>query len=106
LPQNQDLLGAEARRDLFADASLIHLYQSDYARRFLAANGAAQYFPLSDYTDLQFVHRSLVTSDVVPIEARATPSAFFPTRAPSGQRGSWRMRRHCGTGSISCRSAT
>ena len=80
LPQNQNLLDAQARRELFADARLIHLYQSDYARRFLAANGAAQYFPLSDYTDPQFVHRSLVTSDVVPIEARRNVVCFFPNK--------------------------
>ncbi len=80
LPQNQDLLDGEARRGLFADAGLIHFYQSDYARQFLAANGAAQYFPLSDYTDPQFVHRSLVTSDVAPIEARRDVVCFFPNK--------------------------
>ena len=80
LPQNQGLLDPEARRRLFADASLIHLYQSDYARRFLAANGAAQYFPLSDYTDPQFVHRSLVASEVVPIEARRDVVCCFPNK--------------------------
>jgi hypothetical protein len=80
LPQNQDLLDADARRALFADPSLIHLYQSDYTRQFLTANGAAQYFPLSDYTDPQFVHRSLVTSEVVPIEARRDVVCFFPNK--------------------------
>ncbi len=80
LPQNQDLLDADARRTLFADANLIHFYQSDYARRFLAASGAAQYFPLSDYTDPQFVHRSQVTSEVVPIEARRDVVCFFPNK--------------------------
>jgi len=80
LPQNQDLLDVAARRGLFADASLIHLYQSDYARHFLATNGAAQYFPLSDYTDPQFVHRSLVTSEVAPIEARRDVVCFFPNK--------------------------
>ena len=80
MPQNQDLLDEAARRALFADTNLIHLYQSDYARHFLAANGAAQYFPLSDYTDPQFVHRSLVTSEVAPIEARRDVVCFFPNK--------------------------
>src|SRR5271165_745147 len=80
LPQNQDLLDAEARRALFADTSMLHLYQSDYARQFLAANGAAQYFPLSDYTDPEFVHRSLVASDVTPVEARREVVCFFPNK--------------------------
>lgn len=80
LPQNPELLEAETRGSLFADPSLIHLYQSDYARQFLAANGAAQFFPLSDYTDPQFIHRSLVGSDTAPIEARRDVVCFFPTK--------------------------
>ena len=68
------------RGEPFADASLIHFYQSDYARRFLAANGAAQYFPLSNYTDPQFVHRGQATSEAVPIEARRDVVCFFPNK--------------------------
>ena len=106
MPQNQDLLDQQARRGLFADASLIHFYQSDYARHFLASNGAAQYFPLSDYTDPQFIHRSLVTSEVIPIEARRDVVCFFPNKG--GERAARFLAgaaalRH---GSISCRSAS
>src|SRR5665213_264032 len=80
LPQNQDLLDADARRGMFDDPSLIHLYQSDYARHFLAENRASQFFPLSDYTDPQFIHRSLLTSDTAPIEARRDIVCFFPNK--------------------------
>lgn len=80
LAQNQDLLDTEPQQGLFADSGLIHLYQSDYARQFLATSGAQQFHPLSDYTDPQFVHRSLVTSDFVPNEARRDIICFFPNK--------------------------
>jgi len=80
LPQNQDLADSDTRPALFADPSLIHLYQSDYVRHFLADGGAAQFHPLSDYTDPQFVHRSQLTSDVVPIEQRRDVVCFFPNK--------------------------
>jgi hypothetical protein len=80
MAQNQDLADLDTRHALFADPSLIHLYQSDYARHFLANGGAARFHPLSDYTDPQFVHRSQVTSDVVPIADRNNIVCFFPNK--------------------------
>lgn len=40
---------------LFADDSLVHLYQSDYARDYLVESGARKIYPLFDYTDPNFL---------------------------------------------------
>jgi hypothetical protein len=49
-------LGYQSYRDfLFSDHSLLHFYQSDYARDFLLRNRARQIFPLFDYTDEIFL---------------------------------------------------
>ena len=41
----------------------MHFFQSDYARDFLRLSDTARYHPLSDYTDQDFVHRSLIASE-------------------------------------------
>lgn len=52
-------LSYQSYRDfLFADHSLLHFYQSDYAREFLIHNRARQIFPLFDYTDELFLRES------------------------------------------------
>jgi hypothetical protein len=80
LPQNPELTDEASARALFADPDLIHFHQSDYAMRFLRDHGAAQYFPLTDYTDPQFVHRSHVASENPPITERRDVVCFFPNK--------------------------
>jgi hypothetical protein len=78
IPENLDLLDATYRRRFFDDAGLVHFHQSDYARGFLQGNAAARYHPLSDYTDPDFIHRSLIASENPPISDRANTICFFP----------------------------
>ena len=85
LPQSPRQLDTGARRSLFANPRLIHLYQIDYTGNFLAENGAPQLYPLPDYTDPQSIRRSLATDDNVPIERGVTLFAASPTWAGSGQ---------------------
>ena len=80
LPQNPELEQDDGAAGLFADPLLIHFHQSDYAARFLRDRGAAQFFPLSDYTDPQFLHRSLVAEDNPPITDRRNVVCFFPNK--------------------------
>lgn len=80
LPQNPELADDASSSGLFADPHLVHLYQSDYAQGFLRRNRAARYYPLSDYTDPQFVHRSLIASDNPPIAERRNNVCFFPNK--------------------------
>lgn len=79
LAQNPDLAGGAAAA-LFGDPALIHFHQSDYVARFLREKGAAQSFPLSDYTDPQFLHRSQVREDNPPIAERGNIICFFPNK--------------------------
>jgi hypothetical protein len=79
MAQNPALAEGDGRA-VFADPRLLHFHQSDYAARFLRENGAAHYLPLSDYTDPQFIHRSLVTEDNPPIADRAQIVCFFPNK--------------------------
>ena len=80
LPQNPELAESDGAAGLFADPRLIHFHQSEYAARFLRDHRAARYFPLSDYTDPQFIHRSLVTEDNPPITDRRNVVCFFPNK--------------------------
>ncbi len=80
LPQNPNLGEADYRRQFFANANLVHFYQSDYAREFLHGSATARYHPLSDYTDPEFVCRSLIASDNPPIAARGKTICFFPNK--------------------------
>jgi hypothetical protein len=77
---NPALLDAAHRQRFFADTGLVHFHQSDHARAFLQANGAARYHPLSDYTDPDFIHRSLTAAENPPIAARANTICFFPNK--------------------------
>ena len=79
LAQNPGLAEGDAAA-LFADPALLHFHQSDYAARFLRQAGAAQYFPLSDYTDPNFLHRSQVMEDNPPITDRRDIITFFPNK--------------------------
>jgi hypothetical protein len=80
LSQNPGLRDAEYRRRVCADPGLVHFYQSDYVRSFLQANGALRYHALSDYTDRDFIHRSLIASENPPIRERADRICFFPNK--------------------------
>lgn len=77
---NLQMMEDNLRRDLFADASLVHFYQSDYARSFLQAKGVARYLPLSDYIDQEFVYRSRMTSETVLMRNRGNQVCFFPNK--------------------------
>lgn len=57
----------------FNDGSLVHFYQSDYARGFLMAHGAKNIFPLYDY-----INRSFIRNE--PNPARRSSVSFFPTK--------------------------
>lgn len=80
LPQNPELEEGDGAAGLFADPRLIHFHQSEYAARFLRNHGATQFFPLSDYTDPQFIHRSLVAELNPPIADRRNVMCFFPNK--------------------------
>lgn len=80
LPRNLQLFDADYRQRFFADAELLHLYQSDYAATFLKINQAARHYPLSDYTDPEFIHRALIRSDATPIQERTNRICFFPNK--------------------------
>jgi hypothetical protein len=60
---------------IFGDPTLMHFYQSDYARDFLVKNRARQVYPLFDYTDELFLE---------PLGSPAAPRkrqiAFFPRK--------------------------
>jgi len=62
-------------------------------------------YPLSDYIDPQFIHRSLATDDVPPIEAWRDIVCFFPNEG--GERAGRLLmgEKCCAIGSISCQSA-
>ncbi len=74
LNQNPNLRYKSYLDHLFADTSLVHLYQSDYARDFLVKSGARRIHPLFDYTDSSFLRP---TADTSPRPARV---AYFPRK--------------------------
>ena len=74
LSQNPNLRYKSYLDHLFADTSLVHLYQSDYARDFLVRSGARKIYPLFDYTDSSFLRPTAATS------ARAARVAYFPRK--------------------------
>jgi hypothetical protein len=78
--QNPALRDPDYRRRFFADSNLVHFHQSEYARRFLQDNGATSCFPLSDYTDPDFVHRGQIASDTPPVTARPPAICYFPNK--------------------------
>jgi hypothetical protein len=80
LPQNPGLVEDDYRRRFFADPDLAHFFQSDYALNYLRDSGSVRYHPLSDYTDQDFVHRSLIASENPPIGARSNTICFFPNK--------------------------
>jgi hypothetical protein len=80
LHANPELRNEDYARALFADVNLIHFYQSEYARTALMNNGARRYLPLSDYTDPQFIQRSLTPSENPPIQYRNNNVCFFPNK--------------------------
>ena len=80
LQSNPELLEQDSARTFFADRDLSHFYQSEYARTALMNNKAQRYLPLSDYTDPQFIQRSLTTSDNAPIRFRNNNVCFFPNK--------------------------
>jgi hypothetical protein len=58
----------------------VHLYQSDYARDYLQESRSVRYRALSDYTDQDFVHRSLIASESLPTGTRGNIICFFPNK--------------------------
>jgi hypothetical protein len=78
--QNSGLLEADYRRRFFADSGLVHLHQSDYARAFLQANSVTRLHALSDYTDPDFIQRSLLAIGNPPISDRSNAICFFPNK--------------------------
>lgn len=74
LNQNPNLRYQSYLDYLFADASLVHLYQSDYARDFLVKSGARQIYPVFDYTDPNFLHAAPAAS------TRQPRVAYFPRK--------------------------
>jgi hypothetical protein len=60
---------------IFNDPTLIHFWQSDYARDFLSKNGARQFYPLSDYTDEMFLSASAASTS-----AKDGRIAYFPQK--------------------------
>lgn len=80
IEQNRALLDPGYRRQVFADTGLRHFHQSDYACTFLRANGATNYHALSDYTDPDFIRRSLDAAENPPISERANRICFFPNK--------------------------
>jgi hypothetical protein len=77
---NPGLLNEEYRQTFFANRSLFHLYQSEYARTILMNHKAQQLLPLYDYTDPQFICRSSAMSGKMPIEDRNNNVCYFPTK--------------------------
>jgi len=77
LPEHAALL---TQPEFFADETLIHFHQSDYARHFLTTYNAPQYHPLSDYTDEDFTRRALIASDNPPPATRPHRIAYFPNK--------------------------
>ena len=57
----------------FNDETLIHFYQSDYARGFLMDNGAKKIYPLFDYINRSFLRYE-------PNPARQSCLSFFPSK--------------------------
>jgi hypothetical protein len=80
LQGNPGLLNEEYRHTFFENRSLFHLYQSDYARAVLTHHKAQQCFALSDYTDPQFIYRSLMTANDASPAARNDSVCFFPNK--------------------------
>jgi hypothetical protein len=80
LPQNPNLAEEDYRRRFFSDPDLTHFYQSDYARDFLSHSGSVRYHPLSDFTDQDFIHRSLIASENPAIRGRGNNICFFPNK--------------------------
>lgn len=80
IPENPALLDATYRRRFLEDPGLVHFHQSDYARAFLQANSAVRYHPLSDYTDPDIVHRSMIASENPPISNRTNTICYFPSK--------------------------
>ena len=63
------------RDGIFGDSTLMHFYQSDYAREFLAKNRARNVYPLFDYTDEIFLESAKMN-----INAKKDQIAFFPRK--------------------------
>jgi hypothetical protein len=80
IEQNPALLDAGYRRAVFDDAGLLHFHQSDHARGFLHANAAAHYHALSDYTEPDFIQRSLNPAANRPVAERANRICCFPNK--------------------------
>lgn len=69
-------LAYQSYRDLlFSDHTLMHLYQSDYARDFLLQNRARRVYPLSDYTDEIFLAQPAAN-----MAAKREKIAYFPRK--------------------------
>ncbi|MDP9127362.1 MAG: hypothetical protein M3N08_03750 [Pseudomonadota bacterium] len=70
----------DRRREVLADLQLLHLYQSEYARHFLASCGALCCSPLSDYTRPQFIDASADPAGAAGPRNRPNTICFFPAK--------------------------
>ena len=66
----------------FNDQTLIHFYQSDYARNFLMEHGARTFYPLFDYINRGFLQHSptplkQALVSFFPAKGRALANSFF-----------------------------
>ena len=65
----------------FNDETLIHFYQSDYARDFLMRNGAKKFYPLYDYINRGFLRDAPALKHPVvsffPAKGRSLADSFF-----------------------------
>ena len=77
---NKEMADDSFRDKYFKDESIIHFYQSAHSREFLRANNAANFHPLFDFTDQDFIHQSQISSDFIPAESRDSIITFFPRK--------------------------
>lgn len=71
-----NLLNKTTLRSLLRDESIIHLYQSHYARKYLEDNGARSVYPLYDYTSCCYSQESPESFS----NTKAIDFAFFPRK--------------------------
>ncbi|MBS7805560.1 hypothetical protein KIH24_13385 [Rhizobiales bacterium TNE-4] len=70
---------ASVRESYFSDQSILHFYQSDYARSYLLANKASRLAPLFD-----FIPESYILQEVeLPTVYKQRRVAFFPQKGQS-----------------------
>jgi hypothetical protein len=80
LTKNPGFANRSYREEFFSDPSIMHFYQSAYAREFLRTNNARCYYPLFDFTDQDIVDQSQLRSDFVDTEKRSNLICTYPQK--------------------------